>query len=128
MQADAKLARAMHEQNIKDKNDLIMRDAVAKGKFAPAVAAAVRMQLDNPATRDSAIKWIGECAEGVVPVSAKGSSAAGDEVENEVNEGLPWFSREHARAARMAQADAEGSVQSDGRYARNGGALKAGVN
>jgi hypothetical protein len=129
MQEDAKLARALHEKSIRSENDLIMRDAVRAGKFAPAVAASVRKQLDNPGTREATVKWIAECAEGVVPTAPVGSSAAGDEVEGaEVNEGLPWFSREHQRAQRMAQASAEGRVMSDGRYARDGGMLKAGVN
>ena len=129
MQADAALARTLHEENIAGKNDAIMREAVAKGKFAPAVAASVRKQLDNPGTREATIKWIAECAEGVVPTTAMGSSAAGEEIEGgEVNEGLPWFAREHERAKRMSQAAAEGRVMSDGRYARDGSMVKAGVN
>jgi hypothetical protein len=128
MQNDAALARSLHEKDIKRENDSIMASAVAAGKFAPAVAAAVRKQLENPATRDEARKWIAECAEGVVPVNAIGTTSAGEESdETNVNDGLPWFSKEHNRAVKLSSADT-GTVQSDRRYARDGEILKAGVN
>jgi hypothetical protein len=129
MKSDAALARQMHNQNVTLENDTIVKEAVRVGKFAPAVAASVRKQLENPATRESAVKWIKELEAGVVPVNSIGSSAAGDEVENEVNEGLPWFARDRARAQKLAAASGS-TVQADGKYADRSGTenLKAGVN
>jgi hypothetical protein len=107
LQANAQLARRHEDDRVAAADNALIDNAIGDGKFPPSRRGHYQKLL--AADREGTTKLINDLASGIIPVSERGTSAGGEEVQAGANgapgEGLPgdWFPEVPAIQARAAR-------------------------